>query len=236
MGNIKIAIIDDDNERAFFLRLFLEDYIESLDDHKFNQLFNGCEIVEISLKTDLSEMTKSVLEASPDCVLVDYRLDSQIGIGYNGVDLAESIEAHLYKIPLFILTSYEDDLFRNSLFSAYQVYDIPLFFEKASEAYSSGGQDGFDNEIAKKIVQESVSYQYRLRAARKELEKLLALGSRTAEDDSKILELDSFLEHSLDQSYAMPAKVKNDLSSDKFTELIDKVDLLLEVAKNGQSS
>lgn len=236
MEKIKIAIIDDDNNRAFFLRLFLEDYIESLDDQKFNQLFSGCEIIVVSLKTDLSEMTEAILEAMPDCILVDYRLDSQFGIGYNGVDLAESVEAHLFKIPLFILTSYEDDLFRNSSFSAYQVYDIPLAFEKTSEAHSSGGQNGFDNEIARKIVQESINYQYRLRAVRTELERLLALNDRTAEDDSRILELDSFLEHSLDLTYAMPAKAKKDLSSNEFAELIDKVDLLLEVAKNGPSS
>lgn len=236
MKTLNISIIDDDSLRPMLIKMNLEYYIDSLDSKSsdFHHYFNGYNIERIPLREQLSEMTDAVLEANPDCVLIDYRLNSEELVDYDGVELAESILGVLRNIPLFILTAYEDDLFRSSTFSAYQVYDVEKMFVNGQPCDDVSKSNTAHDELLKKIVKQAINYRHILSSLTEELKSLLEKNQqeRTAADNSRILEIDSFLEHSLDSQHALPAITRQELTSNDFEKLINKIDALLEVYEN----
>lgn len=236
MKTLNISIIDDDSLRPMLIKMNLEYYIDSLDSKSsdFHHYFNGYNIEHIPLREQLSEMTDAVLEANPDCVLIDYRLNSEELVDYDGVELAESILGVLRNIPLFVLTAYEDDLFRSSTFSTYQVYDVEKMFVNGQPCDDASKSNTAHNELLKKIVKQAINYRHNLSSLTEELKSLLEKNQqeRTAADNSRILEIDSFLEHSLDSQHALPAITRQELTSNDFEKLINKIDALLEVYEN----
>jgi len=53
-----------------------------------------------------------------DCVLVDYKLSSYEIVDFTGIEIAKYLEDTIYDFTIFILTSYEDDLFTNEIYNA----------------------------------------------------------------------------------------------------------------------
>lgn len=237
MNAVKILVIDDDDLRPILIKKSLENYIDSLDSSlsDFGSYFKGREIIHLKLESQLAEMTSAILRENPDCVLIDYRLNSEGSVDYDGVDLSESILTSTHNLPLFILTAYEDDLFRNSSFSAYQVYDIEGLLPDPCANKSSISNCSTHCELQKKIIKQAVNYRRDISLLMEELGELLKKErcARTVADDSRILEIDSILEHSLDSKHALSDKMKRDLVSSNFEELIEKIDILLEARTNG---
>ena len=83
-------------------------------------------------------------------------------------------------------------------------------------------------EINSKIVQQIRKYYTTIELWRDELNSLIPKAGESAEIDSKILELDSLLERSIDGSSALPKSTKIQLNNtNKIQELIDKIDKLI---------
>ena len=119
---------------------------------------------------------------------------------------------------VFILTSYEDELYEQEVFDVYQIFDFERYLSEPQERV----------ELHYKLIQQVVKYHKQLELWKKEIESLLPQKGQSAAIDKRILELDSKLEKSIDGHAAIPDEVKNDLKSNKLDELIDKIDLLLK--------
>lgn len=216
---LKIGIVDDDSSKITQIMIRLKQGVSEATSEK-QEKYSKYELqpVEIEIKEDLEDMVKQVIHLKIDCVLVDYKLSSYKNVNYTGIEFAKSLGQVLYKFPIFILTSYEDDLFLNEVFNAYQVFDFARYLREPSERI----------ELNYKIIEQILQINKQKHQWESEMNGLLPLAGKSEEIDSRILELDAKLEKSINGDYALPDKLKKDLSSNKLNEILDKIDKVLE--------
>jgi len=215
----KIGIIDDDSSKITQIMIRLKQGVSEAKSEKREKYSNyELQPVEIEIKENITEMIEQGVELGVNCVLIDYKLSSYKNVHYTGIEIAKSFDEVLYDFPIFILTSYEDDLFSNEIFNAYQVFDFARYLGETSERI----------ELNYKIIEQILKTDKQKQQWEQEIKKLLPLAGKSEEVDSKLLELDTKLEKSINGYYALPDKMKKDLNSNKLTELIDKIDKILE--------
>lgn len=215
----KIGIIDDDSSKVTQIMIKLTEGFSKATYEKQNKYsmfqFNP---VELEIMDDLEGMIQQVIKERLDCVLVDYKLSSYKNVDYSGVEFAKALGEALFDFPIFIITSYEDDLFVNEIFNAYQVFDFARYLNEESERI----------EINYKIIEQILKTVKQRKKWEDEIKILLPLAGTSQEIDSKLLELDSNLERSINGNNSIPSKMKRDLDSNKLNELLNKIDIILD--------
>lgn len=216
---LKIGIIDDDQSKITQIITRLMEGVKHSSPEKQDK-YSKFEFVpvEIEIKDDINEMLSDVIEQDLDCAIVDYKLSSYEIVNYTGIEFAQNLEERVYDFPIFILTSYEDDLFTNEIYNAYQVFDFERYLNEEFERM----------ELHFKIIEQILKFKKQREKCQKELKSLLPLAGTSEEIDSRVLELDTRLEKSINGTYALSRKLKKDLNSNKLVELLDKIDLILE--------
>lgn len=218
--NYRIGIIDDDSAKITQLLIHLSQGWKDNDGNLIKSKYKDINLLpnEIPLNSDIDEMVETVVEDKPDALIIDFKLSSQQNISYTGVALAKAIDKRLKSLPVFILTSYEDDLYEKEVFDAYQVFDF--------ERYISDFQERL--EINSKIVQQIRKYKITINQWKKELLNLLPHVGESVSVDERIIQLDSLIESSIDGTSALPQKLKQELSNTSRIQLIiDKIDELI---------
>lgn len=215
----KIGIVDDDSSKITQIMIRLKQGVSEASAEKQEKYSKyQLEPIELELKNELNYMIKQVLELKLDCILIDYKLSSYQNVSYTGVEFAQALSEKLYDFPIFILTSYEDDLFSNEIFNAYQVFDFTRYLNEKSERI----------ELNFKIIEQVLKTNKQKQKWEEEIKKLLKVAGKSEDIDARLLDLDTKLEKSIDGDGALPDKLKKDLNSNKLTELIDKIDKILE--------
>lgn len=215
---LKIGIIDDDQMKVTqIITRLMDGTSEAAPEKRDKYSKYELEPYEIKIKKDIKEMVDQVIELELDCVLVDYKLSSYEVVSYTGIEFAKHLEDTLYDFPIFVLTSYEDDLFTNEIFNAYQVFDFNRYLEEKSEKI----------ELHFKIIEQILKTNKQKEQWESKLKRLLPYAGTSEEIDSEILELDSKIEKSINGTHALPAKLKKDLSENKLQELLNKIDQIL---------
>lgn len=217
--NYSIGIIDDDSTKITQLLTYLE---LGWDDEDGNLLKKKYEDVvlcphEIKLESTEADMVQRVYETKPDALIIDYKLSSQENIAYSGISLASAINDKLHGFPIFILTSFQDDVFSKESFDVYQVFDFERYIVDQEERL----------EINSKIVEQIRKYTRTIHQWKSELSKLIPLRGTSVSVDDRILELDTLIENSIDGSSALSPKMKRDLGSNHIQELIAKIDSII---------
>lgn len=174
--------------------------------------------MEIALLTDEDEMINSIIDSHIDAIIIDYNLVSQQVISYTGVSLAKKLAERLYDFPIFILASYQDDLYTHELFDSYQVFDFARYIAEPLERI----------ELNTKIIEQIIKYNTERQSWEKELQEILPRAGESASIDERILVLDSQLERTVDGKSSISDKLKKELTSDKVQSLIDKIDKIIE--------
>ena len=216
---LRIGIIDDDQSKITQIITRLMEGVKNSSPEKQDK-YSKFEFIpiEIEIKEDINEMLNDVIQHNLDCIIVDYKLSSYTVVNYTGIEFAQNLEDRVYDFPIFVLTSYEDDLFSNEIYNAYQVFDFERYLNEVSER----------TELHFKIIEQILKFQKQREKWQNELKLLLPLVGKTEEIDSRLLELDTKLERSINGTCAIPNKLKKDLDSNKVIELLDKIDLILE--------
>ena len=219
MKTIRIGIVDDDKSKVTQIMTYLLYGIKDVSKPKMDRYVNvKFEVIEIEPTIDMEDIASFINEQKVDAILIDYNLSSYATIAYTGVQLAKYIQEKFLGFPLFILTSYEDELYEKEIFDAYQIFDFERYLSEPLERV----------ELHCKLVEQVAKYQKQIELWKDEIKKLLPQKGKSAEIDARILELDSKLEKSIDGHSAIPDTVKNTLQSNKLDELISKIDLLLK--------
>lgn len=219
MEVIKVGIIDDDGSKVTQIMTYLLYGMKDAPKQKADKYSNvRFEVFEIPLSVDMNDITEYIINEKIDALLIDYNLTSYATVPYTGVQLARYIQERFMEFPLFILTSYEDELYEQEVFDVYQIFDFERYLSEPKERI----------ELHYKLLQQVVKYHKQLELWKKEIESLLPQKGQSATIDKRILELDTKLEKSIDGHAAIPEKIKNDLRSNKLDELIGKIDLLLK--------
>lgn len=219
MEVIKVGIIDDDGSKVTQIMTYLLYGMKDAPKQKADKYSNvRFEVFEIPLSADMNDITEYIINEKIDALLIDYNLTSYATVPYTGVQLARYIQERFMEFPLFILTSYKDELYEQEVFDVYQIFDFERYLSEPKERI----------ELHYKLLQQVVKYHKQLELWKKEIESLLPQKGQSATIDKRILELDTKLEKSIDGHAAIPDKIKNDLRSNKLDELIGKIDLLLK--------
>lgn len=216
----RIGIIDDDRAKITQLLIFTAQGWNDDDGNLIKQKYKDVSLkpIEIRLEGDINQMVEKIVIDKPDALIIDFKLSSQENISYSGVTLAQAIDQRLRGFPVFILTSYEDDLYEKENFDAYQVFDFERYINDIHERL----------EINSKIVQQIKKYNTTLNEWKKELIELLPHAGEKANIDERILLLDSMIENSIDGTSALPQKLKQELDdTNRIQSLIDKIDKII---------
>lgn len=134
MKVLKIGILDDDRSKVTQIMNCLIKGVEGANKEKIAKYQEfKLEPIVIEIKDNISDLIDSVIENKVDCMIVDYKLSSFRVINFNGIQFAEELFNTLYDFPIFILTSYEDDLFFNEVYDAYKIFDFGRYLLEDSE-------------------------------------------------------------------------------------------------------
>lgn len=217
---INVGIIDDDETKRSQIISKLDDFVdgaspeikERYEEYNLNP-------IELEIKTNINDLLEEILDKNIDALVVDYMLSSyEAAIDYSGVKFAEETDKKYMGFPIFILTSYEEELYQKEIFDAYKVFSF--------ERYMNDDQERI--EINVKIVEQCIKRKRQIAEWKTQLEELLPKQGESSEIDEKIMELDSNLEKSFDGEHAISKELKEKLSGDNFTLLLSKLDDLLK--------
>ncbi|KUO63246.1 MAG: hypothetical protein APF84_01770 [Gracilibacter sp. BRH_c7a] len=221
MGKItyRVGIVDDDAAKITQMITMIRLCCNNEDGNAIRPKYAiyNLEPVEIPLVPSEMDMVDSVINNDLDAIIIDYNLSSQEAIAYTGVSLAKNICSRLYEFPVFVLTTYQDDLFDHELFDSYLVFDFARYI----------GDDMERVELNSKIIEQVNKYRIEREAREKELAELIPKAGESSEIDERIIELDTQLEKSIDGRSNITPKMKRDLTSDNIQALISKIDELI---------
>ena len=211
MITYRIGLLDDDESKL----------IEVID--KLRHAFVGSpqyshyklEPIEISVNADCSTTVEKILEENIECMIIDYNLNSLAG--YNGVEVANELWRHRKNMPVFMLTSFDEDMYTHELFNAFQVFNYGRYLSEERE----------QDEIHRKIVRTIEIHRKVIDEWERELIDLLKHRGENVEIDSRILELDSEIESALDGTHSLPTKTKQDLSESGLMKLVEQLDKII---------
>lgn len=215
----RVGIIDDQSAKATQIYTSLLHSSEVFTDER-KERYSGVTFspVIIEIDNDLMKMTDKIVNEKLHAVIIDYKLSSFGNVSYTGIDIAKKIEEYLYDFPLFILTSYENDLFIHENFNVYQVFDFHHYQSESREK----------SELHSKIIEKIIQAKKQQEIIEEELWNLLPDVGKSAQIDSKIMELDFQLERYINRRLALPKKTRQDLCSSKVDVIINKLDEILK--------
>jgi hypothetical protein len=173
---------------------------------------------------DFDVLMERVFAYRPDAVIVDFRLSDLVrNIRYDGYQVLQSILDGKEKFPVFILTSNQGDAFA-------EVDDVNFVYEKSQ---LHNGNATFRERIISQI------YKYKKKLEESETRLLALIAKRenengenlTLAEEKELIELDSFIEKSLDKKSAVPEELKATSNEKKVSDMLKEVDELMEKVK-----
>lgn len=216
---IRVGIIDDDDNKVTSIETKLK--YPTFTSENRQDLYSNYKIIPeiVEIKPTLEDM---IIELSEnhfyEVLLIDYKLSSLASAGYNGVDLANEISNWKSFQPIFLLTSFEDELYSNEVFPSYQVFNIERFLNDKNE----------QEEIFMKIVKQ---YEYIIEKKKLWTEELLVLKKipdKNSEQLSREIELDNWIESTVSKKSKLNTVQKLDLETNKLESLIEKIEKLMD--------
>lgn len=216
-----IGIIDDDASKTTQMITYLRLGWKDTEGNLIKEKYKDVELnpYELKLKNNLDTMVEAIYTSKLDALIIDYNLSSQQNISYSGIDLVKAIQNRLNEFPIFVLTSYQDDLFLKECFDVYQVFDFERYLKDQNERI----------ELNSKIVEQIKKYKNSIVNWKKELSTLLPQLGTNSTIDERIIELDTKIEKSIDGVSALSQKMKKDLDGNRIQNLINKIDQLIDM-------
>lgn len=197
---------------------------EDFEDH-FDEYWPEAKVVCVFPSPTLNEMMEEIEQYQPNAIVVDFQLndkktDIDYNVCYNGVELLKEIQAQKCDYPCFVLTSYDDDAVADS-------DDVNFVYIKKNLHFSS---DNGKVSFAQRVKSQIDKFLARVENAKAELSVLLEKrksGKANVKDEGRIIELDSFLEKTMDATGVIPDEMKHLSNLERLNSLIDKVDQLI---------
>lgn len=221
----KILFIDEEAES---IEAFL-DYVENT---------NASDKIEVIIEypqETKEEMIDSIIKINPDAVITDFMLNEyketiKYNVPYNGVELVKSFVELREGFPCFVLTSFDDNAIRQSE-DVNIVYVKNILHNKEIDKNSKAS-------FLERVIHQINHYKSRINdteARLLELIKLRSSGEASIEQEQEIIDLDHFLEMSIDKKSSVPLEYKSLSNTQKLEEILSKVDDLLTKVqkKNG---
>lgn len=217
----KIVFIDEqqDDIDAF------KDYVDETNTKK------KFEVLAEYPREELDEMIDVIFSLNPDAVVVDYMLNEyketiKYNVPYNGVDLVEEIRTMREGFPCFVMTAFDDDAIK-------EIADVNMVYIKGI-LHGSEKELNAKANFLERVESQINHYKTKLADAEARLLELIEIrkkGNATIEDEQKMIELDQFLERSIDKKSSIPEEFKSLSNAKRLEDILSKVDELLQKVK-----
>jgi DNA-binding NarL/FixJ family response regulator len=212
----KVLFIDEEKET-------LEDFEEYVEKNTTKEQLEV--FTEFPLKS-VEEMIDKIFEINPDAIITDFRLnemkeDIDYTVPYNGVDLVSEFRKIRDNFPCFVLTALDDE-------AVGQSEDVNIVYVK-HVMYGQVEQKA-KAKFLDRVVNQIEHYKFKLSSAEDELLELVKRrksGKADVKDEERIIDLDHFLERSIDKRSSIPVEYKSLSNSDQLNQLFNKVDELI---------
>lgn len=223
---IKVGIIDDDESKIVnIITNLLKDVASILGDnslisHDKKNQYEKYEIVPIKLKlvANMDEILHEIVEENVNILIIDYKLNSLSNISFSGVDLAKKVNDTMIDFPVFLLTSFEEDLYNKEIFNSYQVFDYSRYMSESNETL----------ELNYKIIKQVLIYRKQIESWESRLLELIKHAGTSSDVDDEIMELDRKLSSSIFGNRVLSNRTKKIVCSDKMSELLDKLEEIIK--------
>ncbi len=216
MEKYKIAYIDDEEGELLDFQVFMG---------------NDFETIALQPKADISEMIEDLFRLNVRAVIIDhllsvYKKKGELNIPYDGVDLVEEILSKRALFPCFILTQKETEAIESS-------QDVNFVYSKR---IITSTDDKEKTMFKEKIRIQIDHYLKLLMDSENEFNGLVEKSKSAtlnAKEDERLLELDTFLAHSMNKKSALPKRLKDPVYLEKLDKLIKTTnDMLNEIKKD----
>lgn len=213
---IKIMFIDEEKETH-----------EQFEEYVYHSsMYNEIILLTEFPESELEDMLEKIFKSNVDVVISDFKLndikeDIEYTVKYDGVRLIESILEIKQGFPCFVMTSYDTDAIHVSE-DVNKVYDKEILHSDASK-----GSDPFLIRLRSQYDK----YRMRITNAQKELESLVKDSNErklTIQEEEQLIELDNFLEKSIDARNPVPNTLKKTSNQENLIKLLSKVDEFIE--------
>lgn len=213
----KILFIDEEKDT-------LEDFEEFVEDFPSRVELKPLTSFPLASK---DEMIEHIIKLAPDALVVDFRLnemknDIKYNVPYNGVDLVKEYQSIRNNFPCFVLTALDDEAIDQS-------EDVNIVYIK--NILYNKEEGNAKAKFLDRVLGQIEHYKSRIENAKIELAKLVSLrkaGKADINIENKIIELDDFLEKSIDAKNSMPSEFKTLSNSNRLDSILNKVDELLK--------
>lgn len=211
----KVIFIDEELEQQ---EQFL-DYMDAVGD----KLSVKCLFPESTIE----EMLAVIEDEKPDAIVSDYILndmktDIKYNVAYSGVELLTAYQQMRPGFPCFVLTSFDSD-------AIVETKDVNLVYVKLLLT-SKKMEEDIKVRFCDKVFEQISKYKKSIIDAQSEIDQLIAKrrsGESTLADDERLLELDSFIEKSLDAESKVPDDMKTTENINNLSLMIKKAEELL---------
>jgi len=187
---------------------------------KFEHYYKGFEDFEFIIQEpphNISDLINYIVTSNIAAVISEFNLqENNPNILYYGNDVIHELLKVKPNFPVFIFTSYEAEAL-DSVESVHYVYSKQLMNDK-------------NHKFLKLVKKEIDKYQYRIEQAQKEFSELKLKSLEQdlgVSEEKRLLDLDDFLEKTIDQKKAIPTQMKGKYI-DKLSEVLKKTDELIE--------
>lgn len=202
----------------------IDDFLDYVDAKNTRESFEV--IPEFPLE-DLDEMVDLILKQNPDAVITDFMLNEykeevKHNVPYNGVQLVQEILSIREGFPCFVMTSFDDDAIKVS-------NDVNLIYIK-NILHGAEKDTKAKANFLERVENQINHYKSKIEESEKKLEELVKLraeGRAGIREEQDIIELDNFLEMSIDKRNAIPPDYKSLSNTKRLEDILTKVDELL---------
>ena len=216
---------------AMYKILFIDEEKDTLEDFK-EFVENFPSRVELKPFTSIpmatkEEMIEYIIKLAPDALVTDFRLnemkkDVKYNIPYNGVDLVDEFQSIRNHFPCFVLTALDDEAVNQS-------DDVNIVYIK--NILYNKEEGNAKAKFLDRVLGQIEHYKSRIENAKTELARLVEIrkaGRADIEIENKIIDLDDFLERSIDAKNSIPLEFKTLSNSNRLDSILNKVDELLK--------
>lgn len=185
--------------------------------YDFIKKYDIYEFIDFKPKPSIEELIDEINSSNLDVLVIDFQINEYVNINYNGVKVFDSIRNKRKNFPCIILTSFADDAISES-FDTHIVYSKSIPFGCDTESKKI-----FELKIRKSIEH----YISELQKASDEFAKLTSLSDLTLEQENRLIELDEFLESSLNNDVKLPKHLKTSQHVGNIKQLIIRAEDIL---------
>jgi len=205
-----------------------EDFDNFLDYFKENDIYGKFEIECLLPESTLDKIYETISEKNPDAIVSEHLLDgADYNIPYTGADLVEKILSIKENYPCFILTSDCNQAIKAS-------QDVNIVYTK-DILHLNKKRIRARADFLSIIENQITHYKKRINDNEMELLRLIEKSeqeSLNAQEEARLIELDTFIEKATNSPSALPENLKGTKTLNELHEMIEDTDKLLAELKN----